>query len=79
MTYQDMSPKGLVELVCGVRWEDLTIEQAKAVDHALRHYQQTIYLLDAGLEEKIQRIVMSGVRSRRVVLAEMAARVLPWR
>ncbi len=57
MSYADLSPKGLVELVCDGHWEDLTVEQAGQVDHALRQYQQTLYALDAALEAKVRRIV----------------------
>lgn len=57
MSYEDFSPRGLVELLGERRWEDLTIEQAGAVDHALRQYQQSIYALDEALEVRVRRIV----------------------
>ncbi len=59
MSYEDLSPKGLVELVGGGSWESLTLEQARAVDHALRQYQQTVMMLDEALERKVRRIVGS--------------------
>ena len=63
MGYQMPDAAELVaRLEPSLRLEDLSVDDAALVDHALRNHTQTVWALEAALEERIRGILAPYVR-----------------
>lgn len=63
MTYGMLDLAELVaRLEPGLRLEDLSVEDAARIDHALRNHTQTVWALEAALEDRVREILAPYVQ-----------------
>lgn len=62
----------------GTRLEDVSVEAAQAIEHAIRNHIQTVWALEAGLEQKVRDILARHpARPARVVGGALHGHRLP--